>query len=143
MSLDRLFVDTSFFQAVMNKNDQEHHRALNLLPHVRKARLVLTTEAVLVEVGNALGKIDRTRGAQLVKQYLDESKDPKSNVKVVTVDTELLRRGLEHYRTHQDKEWGLTDCISFIVMREHGLNDALTADRHFDQAGFRALMRDV
>jgi len=41
-----------------------------------------------------------------------------------------------------DKEWGLTDCISFIVMGDHGLTDASTTDEHFEQAGFRALLRE-
>ena len=143
MIVERLFVDTSFLLAVMNKNDQEHQRARTLLPRVGRAKLVLTTEAVLVEVGNAFGRNHRGLGSQLIEQYLDDSRDPESGVEVVPIDTRLLRRGLEIYRKHQDKEWGLTDCISFVVMREHGLTDALTADRHFVQAGFRALMREA
>jgi predicted nucleic acid-binding protein len=61
-------------------------------------------------------------------------------MKVVSVDTSLLNRGLELYQSRPDKDWGLTDCISFVVMREQNLIDALTADRHFVQAGFRALL---
>jgi predicted nucleic acid-binding protein len=61
-------------------------------------------------------------------------------MKVVSVDTSLLNRGLDLYHSRPDKDWGLTDCISFVVMREQNLIDALTADRHFVQAGFRALL---
>ncbi|HEX8432292.1 MAG TPA: hypothetical protein VF625_13470, partial [Longimicrobium sp.] len=63
-----------------------------------------------------------------------------ANIAVVTVDTSLLTRGLELFERRADKGWGLNDCISFIVMRDRGLMDAATGDRHFQQAGFRALM---
>jgi predicted nucleic acid-binding protein len=64
------------------------------------------------------------------------------NVKVVSVDSALLRRAIDFYHSRKDKEWGLTDCISFIVMEDHGLTEALTTDEHFQQAGFGALLRD-
>jgi predicted nucleic acid-binding protein len=47
------------------------------------------------------------------------------------------------YKSHQDKAWGLVDCISFVVMREAGVNQALTFDQHFVQAGFQALMLET
>ncbi|KAF5428591.1 hypothetical protein C5S39_11130 [Candidatus Methanophagaceae archaeon] len=53
-----------------------------------------------------------------------------------------MQRAIDFYRDREDKEWGLTDCISFIVMGDQGLTDALTADEHFEQAGFRALLRE-
>ena len=56
------------------------------------------------------------------------------------MDTELLRKAVAFYRVHEDKDWGLTDCVSFLVMKERGLIIAMTADAHFQQAGFRALM---
>ena len=46
------------------------------------------------------------------------------------------------HKERSDKSWSLTDCISFVVMGEHGITDALTGDRHFEQAGFRALLRE-
>ena len=62
---------------------------------------------------------------------------------VVNVDTPLLTRALQLYRDRSDKAWGLTDCISFVVMQEQGLMDAVTADEHFLQAGYRALLVEV
>ncbi len=56
------------------------------------------------------------------------------------VSESLLRRGIELYRDRPDKHWSLTDCISFVAMRDHGVTVALTADRHFVQAGFAALL---
>lgn len=63
-----------------------------------------------------------------------------ANVKVISVDMALFCRAVEFYRTHADKQWGLTDCISFIIMQDHGMTEALTMDEHFQQAGFRALL---
>jgi len=50
--------------------------------------------------------------------------------------------GLELYARRPDKSWSLTDCISFVVMTDRGLTEALTGDHHFEQAGFRALLRE-
>ncbi|MBD0320993.1 MAG: type II toxin-antitoxin system VapC family toxin, partial [Gemmatimonadetes bacterium] len=61
-------------------------------------------------------------------------------VEVTPLSEELYERGHAFFRRHRDKSWGLTDCISFVVMRERGLTDVLTADRHFRQAGFRPLL---
>lgn len=58
------------------------------------------------------------------------------------MDSTLFLRGLEFYRNRADKDWGLTDCISFVVMQDNNLIDALTMDEHFQQAGFRPLLRD-
>ena len=49
-------------------------------------------------------------------------------------------KALQCYKMRTDKEWGITDCISFVVMEEYGLTEALTADKHFRQAGFKALL---
>ncbi len=62
------------------------------------------------------------------------------NIKIISVDTELLIQALTLYQSRTDKTWGLTDCISFVVMQQNNLTDAVTGDRHFVQAGFRALM---
>jgi predicted nucleic acid-binding protein len=60
---------------------------------------------------------------------------------VVPASRESLDNALEMYHEHADKEWTLTDCVSFIVMRERELTEALTQDHHFEQAGFVALLK--
>jgi hypothetical protein len=95
------------------------------------------TEAVLIEVGNALSAVNRVAAVQFVQQCYNTV-----NMRVVSVDTQLLTRALQLYQTRLDQTWGLTDCISFVVMQDQGLTDAVTADRHFLQAGYRALLLD-
>jgi len=136
MAGDRLFLDTVYFQALLNRRDQLHPQALGILPRVRSAEEVWVTEAVLIEVANALSSLDRAGAARLVMACFHTP-----NVRVVPVDTGLLRRGLGLYAARGDKEWGLTDCISFVVMQDQGLTLAVTADHHFIQAGFQALLR--
>jgi predicted nucleic acid-binding protein len=64
-----------------------------------------------------------------------------SACEVVPADRETLDRALVLYHEHADKEWTLTDCVSFVVMRDRELSEALTQDRHFEQAGFVALFK--
>lgn len=137
MSDERLFLDTVFIQALLNKRDQYHGIARAFVPRVRAAAAVWVTEAVLVEVGNALGAVNRPAAVQFIQQSYYTA-----NLQVVMVDTPLLTRALQLYSERPDKTWGLTDCISFVVMWEQGLTDAVTADVHFVQAGFRALLRE-
>jgi predicted nucleic acid-binding protein len=138
MSKERLFLDTAFIQAILNRRDQYHQSAFKLLPLVENAQEIWTTEAILMEVGNALSSFDRPKVVNFIKQcYTTE------NIKVVNVSPEVFREGLNLYESRQDKQWGLIDCISFSVMTKQNLTDALTSDRHFIQAGFNALLTDV
>lgn len=61
---------------------------------------------------------------------------------MVPIDDRLTEGALSLYETRGDKNWSLTDCSSFVIMTERRLTDALTADRHFRQAGFRAVLLD-
>jgi predicted nucleic acid-binding protein len=61
-------------------------------------------------------------------------------MRVVNISSQLFYQGLTLYESRLDKNWGLVDCISFVVMEQQNLTDALTSDRHFIQAGFQALL---
>jgi uncharacterized protein len=132
----RFFIDTAFVQALFNRADKFHDRAREWMQTIGVTSESWTTEAVLVEIGNALSGINRSAAAAFIRQAYQSP-----NLNVVTVDTRLMNKALELYERHSDKIWGLTDCISFVVMTENGLTDALTLDHHFEQAGFVALMK--
>ena len=136
MSREELLLDATFVAGYLNPRDQHHSRAIQCMPRVKAASKVVITEAVLIEIGNLLHPTQhRLRAAEFI-----ETCYVTSNISVVPVDTDLLKRALQFYRQHTDKPWGLTDCISFVVMSDQGLTTAVTADRDFQQAGFRALM---
>jgi len=138
MTGDRLFLDTAFIQALLNPRDNYHNQAKQLFPRIRTASEVWITEAIFAEVGNALSAFNRNGAVQFIQQCYRTD-----NIKVVSINTELLTQALALYKSRLDKTWGLTDCISFVVMQQQNLTDAVTADRHFVQAGFHALMLDT
>lgn len=132
-----LFLDASYAIALSSTTDRHHEKAFELASRVEADNSNLTTtRAVMLEIGNALSRL-RYRTATVT--LLDAIENDPS-VEIVALSEDLYSRGLELYRRHQDKEWGQTDCISFTVMRERSITDALTADDHFRQAGFRALL---
>jgi predicted nucleic acid-binding protein len=63
------------------------------------------------------------------------------DITIVPCSDQLLRDGIQLYAQRPDKEWSLTDCISFVVMQQEGITEALTGDHHFEQAGFVALLK--
>jgi uncharacterized protein len=130
-----VFVDTSFVVALVNQRDQHHLKALDLSSQF-EPRHLLTTDAVLLEIGNALAKNFRTASIQVIEDFLTSSK-----IQIVHLYPDLFHKGFSLYRSRLDQSWGLIDCVSFIVMREAGIVESLTADKHFEQAGFRALLR--
>lgn len=141
MSDERFFIDASYLIALFNDGDQCHEAAKRWQPRYENARENVSTEAVLVELGNFFAKKHyRLEIAEYIEGFLKASATSDGRIKIIPVDTNLLRRGLEYYSRHNDKSWGLTDCISFVVMKDENLADALTADRHFVQAGFRAML---
>ena len=131
------FVDTQYLLALVNSADQDHRAALQR-SRGRVGRL-LTTTWVLVEFANALSSVEwRGRAARFLRGF-----EAESFVEVVPPTHEQFLRALERYEQRPDKDWSLTDCISFLLMEERGVVEALTADRHFEQAGFRALLREA
>ena len=122
MSEDRLFLDTVFVQALLNTRDQCHTQAHALLPRIRVAGEVRVTDAVLLDVGNALCAINRVDAAAFIRRCYDTV-----NIHVVHLDPALLDRSLAMYESRADKTWSLTDCMSFVVMGDHGVTDAATA----------------
>src|ERR1700730_11873268 len=129
MNGDRLLLDATFIVGYLNPRDQHHTKAQESMPRVENALEVLITEAVLVEIGNLLHPTQhRARAAEFIEAcYVSD------NITVIAVDTDLLKRAVQFYRQHSDKTWGLTDCISFVVMSDRGLTTAVTADRDFQQ----------
>lgn len=134
--MNKIFLDTSFTIALINDKDQYHEKAHEILP-IYTLDYLITTDAVLLEIGNALAKNYRNEAFEIIKTLRNSNK-----TEVVEINKSSFEQGLELYGKFNDKTWGLVDCISFVVMKENNITDALTSDKHFVQAGFRALMLD-
>ncbi len=131
-----LFVDTVYWLALINPGDTWHGAAKRWATKI--AESLVTTDAVLTEVADALCRADRRHWA--VKAIRNIKSDPE--IRTVPGSAELFSRGFDLYAQRRDKDWSLTDCISFVVMNELNMDRSLTADGHFIQAGFRALLRE-
>ncbi|NUQ37413.1 MAG: type II toxin-antitoxin system VapC family toxin [Caldilineales bacterium] len=132
-----VFIDTGYVLALLNTGDEHHDRATMAAQQVKPP--FITTEAVLTEIGNALSRVRwRALGYATIQDLRADS-----NIEVVTVDAVLFDRASALYGDRLDKEWGLTDCISFVVMQDRKLTQAVITDRHFDQAGFVNLLQHL
>ena len=133
-----VFLDTAYAVALVNRDDSLHKAAVVLADRLKQARTrLLTTRAILLEIGNGLSKpLYRSVAAALLAAMQD---DP--TLEIVELTPSLYGEALTLYRRRRDKGWGLTDCLSFVVMSARGVTAALTHDIHFEQAGFLALLR--
>jgi len=129
-----VFVDSFYFIALLNPDDQFHEAAKHATRSI--AVPLVTTGWVLVEVADALSAPGFRMHAHRFLLRLASDR----NTRVVAADGTWYGRGLALYAARHDKSWSLTDCISFEVMAEFGLVEALTGDHHFEQAGYRALL---
>jgi predicted nucleic acid-binding protein len=134
--LNRIFVDTLFVIALINPRDQHHSKAAELATRYENHPL-LVTDAVLLEIGNGLARNYKEEAIEIIEYFLDSEA-----VEIIHLTPELFRQAFDLYKKYKDKDWGLIDCISFVVMVDAGVKQALTFDRHFEQAGFEVLMAD-
>ena len=136
--MDDVFADACYWIAKLNERDSLHEIAV-LLSDTLGARRIVTTELVLAEVLNffaELGPANRRGAVALVRELQD---DP--NVDVVELSDIRFQDAVDFYNARLDQEWGLIDCASFQLMQTRNIQEALTNDHHFTQAGFTILMR--
>lgn len=133
--MNEVFGDTFYFVALLSPSDAAHLRAVALTESLSKK--LVTTAWVLIELANSLAKsITRSGFVQTVRALRSDS-----SVVVLDPESDLFEEGIELYSARPDKDWSLTDCISFVVMQQRGIAEALTGDHHFEQAGFTALLK--
>ncbi|MBM3859043.1 MAG: type II toxin-antitoxin system VapC family toxin [Verrucomicrobia bacterium] len=132
--MSRVFADTSYYLALLNSRDEFHSIACQQTGALNGR--IVTTAWVITELGNFMAKgANRRLFLALLAALRDDDR-----VTIVPPTTELLEDALALYARRADKDWSVTDCVSFVVMEEHGLKEALTADHHFAQAGFHTLL---
>jgi predicted nucleic acid-binding protein len=132
--MTRIFADSYFFFALLNPRDSAHAKAVDFSRQNRGP--LATTAWVFTELADGLASTPRR---QMFRRVLDDFEANHANL-AVPANLETFEKGVDLYHSRPDKQWSLTDCISFAVMTEEGISDALTGDHHFEQAGFRALL---
>lgn len=138
-----VFGDISFFVALLNPKDVLHESAQRLR-RVLHPFHVVTTQMVLTEMLNyysARGDPLRRSATTFVEQLQNAATTTRAMVSIVPQTSGLFETAFTVYRDRAGKAWSLTDCASFLVMQGKDIHDALTHDHHFEQMGFRALLR--
>ncbi len=133
-----VFIDTAGWIALIHRGDVLHQQATRIYKSFGKIRRV-TTDAVIIETCNAFSKAFTK---PLAVAFLDKVKlaQDLGILEIAQLTEGLLKDGLHLFKSRKDKDWSLTDCISFVVMRKNGIKKALTSDHHFIQAGFEKLL---
>lgn len=137
--MSALFADTFYWIALTNVQDIAHEK-VKAFSRAAMPSVILTTEEVLTEYLNYFagwGPHFRRKAAMNIENILDNR-----TVRIVAQTTDSFRSGFDLYRTRLDKGYSLTDCVSMQTMRNEGITDALTNDVHFEQEGFRAVLRE-
>jgi predicted nucleic acid-binding protein len=125
-----VFADAFFWIALLNRRDEYHKKATLFAESYQGS--ILTTQWVMAEVADALAA---SAARQSIRPFF-RALAANHSITVVEATAGLFHRGIDLYHERPDQSWSLTDCISFVVMKEHDLSEALTGDRHFAQAGF-------
>ena len=132
---DRLFVDTSYVLGLYNTADQFHDICVQAIPLTKQVKRLYTTNAILMEIGNAFSPIQRREhGGKIIRDFFNSTR-----VQIIHLLPKYFEKALKLYEQRTDKEWGMVDCFSFVVMKKLRLKCVLTTDHHFEQAGFRIL----
>jgi uncharacterized protein len=127
-----VFADSFYFFALANPNDPAHGRSVAFIKTYTGA--MVTTGWIITELADGWAK--PTQRTFLAPMLAKLQANPNARIEPCT--EVLLREGIDFCNQRPDKEWSLTDCISFVVMQREGITEALTGDRHFEQAGFVA-----
>lgn len=135
----RVFADTGYWVALLNPKDELHQKARNISKQM-DSLYILTSEMVLAEVLNDFskrGQFFRQAAIELIENLYNHP-----NVTVIQQSSSQFQDGFLLYKKRPDKEWSITDCVSFKIMEEYGITEALAYDKHFEQVSFIALLRD-
>lgn len=135
----KIFLDTAYLQALVDTRDSLHQSSVAITDEL-DIFLSVTSEMVLTELLNALSG----RGGYLRDAALDivDKLHQDLSVEIIPQTSQLFTEALLFYRQRRDKSYSLTDCASMLIMRQQNLSDVLTFDRHFQQEGFNALLRN-
>lgn len=134
----QVFVDTAAWLALINVDDDFHDLAKQVRKKLQQDNCsLITSDFVLLEVADAL-TVPRVRSQTI--NFINRLRS-LSGLKIVPISQSLFDAGWQLYSQRLDKDWGLTDCISFVIMQQEGITLAFTSDKHFEQAGFTRLLK--
>jgi len=133
-----IFVDTSGFYALLVKGDDRHQAADRVLREARRRkRGFVTSDYVLDETATLL----KARGFVHLLGPFFETIEKSQACRIEWTDPDRFQEAQAFFLKHADQAWSFTDCLSFRIMNQLRLKDALTKDGHFHEAGFAVLLK--
>ncbi len=138
--MNSIFADTSYWFALLDRTDELHDRAVASQSRLGGVQLVTTDEVLGEFLSLVSARANRLRA--VAADWVSQARRT-SRILIEEQTRASFDRGLELYRDRTDKAYSCVDCVSFICMRRRRITDALTSDEHFEQEGFRALLRDA
>jgi len=133
------FLDTSGLYALLDRRDGHHAAArANITPHLQAGGRLVTSDYIVAETVN----LANARGGKHIGLRILDLLEQSKGIRIEWIGRERFEAAKVFFRRHTEHAYSFTDCTSFVLMRELKLTDALTTDRHFQQAGFRVLLRD-
>jgi uncharacterized protein len=136
--MNPIFADTGYWIALLDPQDTLHQKAINRSIAQAQAQ-ICTSEMVFTEVLNHFSK--RSNLLRQAAAALIQAAQQNPAVKLVPQTPELFQQALILYTQRPDQAWSHTDCASFCIMKQQNILEALAYDKHFEQAGFVALLR--
>jgi uncharacterized protein len=131
------FIDTSFIIALASRKDSNHKKALELSDFIKEKKIkLMISEFIILEMCNSFAKANLKKNAIEIVDSIYQ--DP--NIEIIKLSDKYFQYGLDLFRKAEDKNWSLIDCISIEIIREKGIKNVLTTDKHFFQAGFNILI---
>ena len=134
----KVFADTFYWAALINPRDQWHKMAVGLRESLSSGVRIVTTETVLIELMNYFCEFGEEMRTVVVEDVRDIMLD--LNIDFIEHGPSSFLDAVAMYEKRPDKGYSLTDCISMLVMRDHGIAEILTHDNHFEQEGFVVLL---
>jgi predicted nucleic acid-binding protein len=135
-----IFADTNYWVALFNPKDSLFARSVYYSESTPSTEPIVTSQVILGEVIEQFAKKSIFIKEHILRFIAELDRDSRIIIEPMT--PKLFEDTIAFYRRHLDKEWGFVDCSSFVIMKRRGIKDALTYDRHFIQAGFKALLRE-
>ncbi len=138
--MHELFVDNSGWENLSDSSQPFHFQATEIY-HTAKVedRQIITTNYIIIELISLLISYMRVPQQKIVQFISGLKLSPY--LKIIHIDSALDDQAWQFFQRYQDKDWSLVDCISFIIMKQNNINEALTTDHHFEQAGFIRLWK--
>jgi hypothetical protein len=137
----KTFIDSSFFIALVNTSDKDHYIAKDIFKKVIKGKWkIFITDNIIIELGDYFSKL---RWREIGQNWIISILNEKDKFNIISLDKTIFNESLNLFIKHKDKEWGLTDCISFVTMKKCKISEVLTFDHHFEQAGFTNLIKSL